>query len=73
MIEILGSKRMRVVAVLTILLQAASASAAARQPNVVIIIADDLGYADMAFLPQAPPDVKKFGTPGFDRLARSGT
>ena len=42
-------------------------------PNFVIIIADDLGYADMSFLPQAPPDVKKFGTPGFDRLAATGT
>ena len=45
----------------------------AAQPNVVIIIADDLGYADMAFLPQTPADVNKVGTPGFDRLARSGT
>jgi len=42
-------------------------------PNFVFIIADDLGYADMSFLPQAPPDVKKFGTPGFDRLAATGT
>lgn len=43
------------------------------QPNIVVIVADDLGYADMAFLPQAPNDVKHFGTPGFDRLARTGT
>ncbi|MDZ8119330.1 sulfatase family protein [Pontiella agarivorans] len=42
-------------------------------PNVVVIIADDLGYADMAFLPDAPADVKHYGTPGFDRLAASGT
>jgi len=39
----------------------------------VVIIADDLGYADMSFLPQAPADVKKYGTPGIDRLARTGT
>jgi arylsulfatase B len=43
------------------------------RPNVVVIIADDLGYADMAFLPHAPQDVKHFGTPGFDRLAATGT
>ena len=43
------------------------------QPNVVVIIADDIGYADLAFLPQAPADVKKYGTPGFDRLAATGT
>ncbi|VGO11995.1 Arylsulfatase [Pontiella desulfatans] len=46
---------------------------AAEKPNVVVIIADDLGYADMSFLPQAPADVKRFGTPGLDKLARTGT
>lgn len=45
----------------------------AAPPNIVVMIADDIGYADMAFLPQAPEDVKKFGTPGFDRLAATGT
>ncbi|MEO0413556.1 MAG: sulfatase-like hydrolase/transferase, partial [Verrucomicrobiota bacterium] len=43
------------------------------KPNVIVIIADDLGYADLAFLPQAPADVKALGTPGFDRLAATGT
>ncbi len=43
------------------------------RPNVIVIIADDLGYADMSFLPQAPADVKRFGTPGLDRLAATGT
>lgn len=38
----------------------------------IVIVADDLGYADMSFLPQAPEDVKKFKTPGFDRLAETG-
>ncbi|QDU86717.1 Arylsulfatase [Pirellulimonas nuda] len=45
---------------------------AAPRPSVVIIVADDLGYADLAFLPQAPPDVRAMGTPGLDRLAARG-
>jgi len=43
---------------------------AAQQPNVIVMIADDLGYADMSFLPQSPRDVK---TPSIDRLAAMGT
>lgn len=46
---------------------------AADQPNIIVIIADDLGYADLAFLDHAPDDVKHLGTPGFDRLAATGT
>ncbi|MBF0198240.1 MAG: sulfatase-like hydrolase/transferase, partial [Planctomycetes bacterium] len=49
------------------------AQSTTEKPNIVVIIADDLGYADMSFLPQAPADVKHFKTPGLDRLAATGT
>ena len=40
------------------------------RPNVIVIVADDLGYADMSFLPQSPKDVS---TPALDLLAGEGT
>jgi len=43
------------------------------KPNLIIIVADDLGYADLSFLEQAPADVKTLQTPAIDRLAREGT
>ena len=43
------------------------AIAAGRQPNIVIILADDLGYADVGF--QGCRDIP---TPNLDALARSG-
>lgn len=46
------------------------AAAAATPPNVLVIMADDLGYADLSFLDQAPDDVR---TPGIDRIAAAGT
>lgn len=42
--------------------------AAARQPNIVIILADDLGYADLGF-----QGCKDIPTPHLDRLAAAGT
>lgn len=43
------------------------------RPNVVLIVIDDLGYADFGASPSTPDDVVKLGTPAIDRLARSGT
>lgn len=45
-------------------------NASARKPNIIVIVADDLGYADLSFLPQSPKDVS---TPGIDRIAKLGT
>ena len=46
-----------------------SAVADEERPNVVMILVDDLGYADLSFLPNAPADVS---TPSIDRLAGEG-
>ena len=46
---------------------ALAAGAAARRPNVIVIVADDLGYADVGF--QGAKDIP---TPHLDRLAAAG-
>ena len=46
---------------------AAAGSAASRPPNVVIIFADDLGYADIGVF-----GARGYKTPNLDRLAREG-
>lgn len=46
------------------------APVAPEQPNILLIVADDLGYADLSFLPFAADDV---ATPGIDELASRGT
>jgi len=58
------------VIVLFLILFSASLSAADQKPNVIVIMADDLGYADLSFLAQSPPDV---ATPHIDSLAKTGT
>ena len=39
----------------------------ARKPNILVIVADDLGYADLSFTGQ-----RAFSTPNIDRIAREG-
>ncbi len=39
------------------------------RPNIVVILTDDQGYADISFNPQHPPEVS---TPHMDALAREG-
>lgn len=41
-----------------------------QKPNIILIVADDLGYADLSFLPNAAGDVH---TPNIDRIAKKGT
>jgi hypothetical protein len=47
---------------------AAATPCAARQPNVVILLADDLGYADVGF-----HGCRDIPTPHIDALAASGS
>src|SRR6266567_3669800 len=49
------------------LLLGVNASAAERRPNVLVLVADDLGYADVGF-----HGCKDIPTPNLDRLAASG-
>lgn len=53
---------------LAFLLALSSATAAPRPPNVIIILADDLGYADLGCF-----GAEKIKTPHIDRLATEGT
>ena len=52
---------------LTVFLFAFAPSAEARKPNVVFVIADDLGYGDLGCYGQ-----KKFRTPAVDKMATEG-
>ncbi|MGV3658721.1 MAG: hypothetical protein ACO1TE_01015 [Prosthecobacter sp.] len=53
--------------VLLVLVSAASVAQAAEKPNIVVIVADDLGYGDVLFNPQHPKEVV---TPHLDSLAK---
>lgn len=53
--------------VLTTLLLAALGATAATKPNIVFILADDLGYGDLSCCGQ-----KRFPTPNIDRIAAEG-
>ena len=57
---------MRILPLLVLFVASALAAAAAEKPNVVFIIADDLGWADVAFHGGNAP------TPNLDRLAAEG-
>ena len=47
----------------------ASVDAASNRPNIVVILTDDQGYADISFNPNHPQEVS---TPHMDALAREG-
>ena len=55
--------------VLALLVALSASLYAADQPNIVVIVADDLGYADVTFNPQHP---KEIVTPNLDSLAKAG-
>jgi len=42
---------------------------ASAKPNIIVVVADDLGYADVQFNPQHP---KEINTPHLDSLAKQG-
>ena len=63
-----GIDRLSLLASLVVICgQAAAADTNATRPNIVVIVADDLGYADVLFNPQHPKEVT---TPNLDVLAR---
>ena len=47
----------------------AARGAATTLPNILVILADDQGYADVSYNPNSPPEVS---TPNIDTLAKSG-
>lgn len=51
---------------------AASAAVAAQRPNVIIVLADDLGYGDVGWTHRQTRQGPAIATPNLDRLAREG-
>jgi arylsulfatase B len=43
---------------------------ASEKPNIIVVVVDDLGYADLSFMEHSPDDVN---TPNIDRIAANGT
>src|SRR5262245_49551217 len=64
----LHSRLWTIFALAAVTVLAASARSAERQPNVIVILADDLGFADVGV--QGGKDIL---TPNIDSLAKSGT
>ena len=63
-----GSMAMKTLTSLFLLLFGFAATAADR-PNIVVIVSDDQGYADVSYNPHSPPEVS---TPHIDALAADG-
>ena len=60
---------LRIVGVLSFALPVFATAATSRPPNIVVILTDDQGYADISFNPHHPKEV---ATPHMDALAREG-
>ena len=58
---------MKLLRSLALLLAAIAQAAATSQPNIVFILADDLGYGEVSFNGQ-----KRYATPNIDRIAQEG-
>jgi arylsulfatase A-like enzyme len=60
-------RRLPALALVGVLAAAAPLDAAPRRPNVILIVADDLGYGELGCYGQ-----KKIQTPRLDRMAKEG-
>lgn len=63
----MNSARAFHIALILVFLPWLQSAAAAGKPNIVVIVADDLGYADVLFNPRHPKEV---ATPNLDALAK---